>query len=268
MAEYFSPFTRTDVFPEEEFLPHAKPLWLTKDSSPKSSIILCLHGFTATCYEASVVAKAIFKQGMDAACLLFPAHGIKSIPVAKLAMAKLLFPRLLEVVRTDIVKARSLYDHVYIYGQSMGGTVALRMAEEGLVDGCATTAPAITLPSKGRLAAKFLGWLNFNQTKNEEIPYFNESYPFFNTKSIRQLHLLAKLVTKDLHQIQCPVLVCHSKKDLDIDPVITQWISNSVQGPVSIEWFNESGHTMPLDVQGSEVCATIASFFENMTEMK
>ncbi len=267
MASYFSPFTTTDVFPEDKFLPHAKP-FLIKDPSSKPSIVLCLHGFTATCYEASVVAKAIFKQGMDAACLLFPAHGIKSIAVAKSAMAKFSFLRLLEVVRADIISARSLYDHVYIYGQSMGGAVALRMAEEGLVDGCATTAPAITLPSKGRLAAKYLGWLNFNQTKNENLAYFNESYPFFNTKSIRQLYLLAKLVAKDLHKIQCPVLVCHSKKDLDIDPIITQWISNSVQGPVLIEWFNESGHTMPLDVQGSEICATIASFFVNMTEKK
>ena len=38
LMSFISPFNTTDVFPKEDFLPHAKPFWLTKDPSSKSSI--------------------------------------------------------------------------------------------------------------------------------------------------------------------------------------------------------------------------------------
>ncbi|UYP45651.1 hypothetical protein NEF87_001936 [Candidatus Lokiarchaeum ossiferum] len=73
---------------------------------------------------------------------------------------------------------------------------------------------------------------------------------------------MAKLVARDLDKIQFPILESHSQKDHDIDPIITQWISDATRGTVEIWWFNESGHTMPLDVQGAEICEAIAPFLK------
>ncbi|WP_371806259.1 hypothetical protein [Candidatus Lokiarchaeum ossiferum] len=71
---------------------------------------------------------------------------------------------------------------------------------------------------------------------------------------------MAKLVARELDKIQFPILESHSQKDHDIDPIITQWISDATRGTVEIWWFNESGHTMPLDVQGAKFVKQLLHF--------
>ncbi|WP_371806258.1 hypothetical protein [Candidatus Lokiarchaeum ossiferum] len=94
---------------------------------------------------------------MDAVTLLFPSHGIRSLPKAKKMMTHMNYHELLRAIHSEIKNARTIYKHVFIYEQSMEGLVPIRMASEELVDGCATTVPTIKFPFKDIFAAKFLG---------------------------------------------------------------------------------------------------------------
>jgi carboxylesterase len=261
MLPFYSAFEEIDDTIKAELMEFAAPSW-KKHTQPKSkSIVLCLHGYTATPREVQPAAKAIFKKGIDAALILFPAHGWKNPDKAKKVIAQMKYTELLQCVRSEIKRARELYTNVFIYGQSMGGGVAVAIAEEGLVDACALTAPAIKLPFIGEFAAFFLGWINLNVKKWDDTPFYHECYTIYNTRSAKELNKLAKNARANLHKIKCPVLECHSILDKDITPKVAKWIESSVSGEVTIEWYNKSGHTMLLDVQGEEISESIARFF-------
>lgn len=258
--EFFSAFGNENELPTDLLLPHSRPVWLK--GKTKKAIVICLHGFIATVYEARPIAEALFLAGIDAACPLFPAHGLKDEKAAEKAMSEVKYEQWLECIRQEIAFARKQYEKVFIYGQSMGGIVALRMAEEGLVDACATTAPAIKLPTGVGFGVKILGWANLNVHLTFNPKFFNEAYTFNNLRAVKQLQQMALLVRKDLQKIKCPLLSCHSPDDEAVSPKhVPKWLQAQIPHAL-IKWFS-GGHTMPLDVDAEKIKATIIEFFQS-----
>ncbi len=244
-------------------LPKGKPFWYRSNNETRTqAVVLCIHGHGATTYEVKSIGKALCRQGIDAAGLVLPAHGIENISLAKRAMGNITRVDYLDALHEEIKRARQLYNKVFIYGQSMGGALALVMAAEHLVDACAVSSAALKLPPGSGLLTLLLGKinLNLNVTLNRE-PFENEVYAFRNSRESRQLYKLSIHARKHLDLIQCPLLVCHSHHDLIIDPVVPHWIQNRAQGEVALRWYDESGHCLPLDMQGTEMARDITEFF-------
>lgn len=266
--KYYSGFSTEEIIPQEFLFPNTQPFWLkhnTKES--KKAIIICVHGHGATTYEIRPIAEVIFKKGIDVAGLILPAHGIKEIKQAQKAMGKVKMDYWLTAVRSEIAKAKEIYEHVFIYGQSMGGALSLVMAAEDRIDACAVTAAAIKLPKIAAILTFFVGWINFNMAVNlESNKIFNEVYAFRNMHDTKQLQKLANYSLKNLENIKCPLLVCHSHNDKIINPIVPLLIQKYSNGPVKINWYDKSGHCMPLDIQGKEIASDIADFFINQLD--
>ncbi len=264
---YFSGFDPITEDIKSELLPRAQPFWLQSQKNEKSVVVICLHGFTGTTHESRPIGEAVHGKGLDAMGFLNPAHGLANEKRARRAMNSVKMEDWLEATRTEIKEAYKRYDHVYIYGQSMGGVIALIMAQEKRVEACALTAPAIRLPFGAGTITTLLGWTKITTSlplAKSEIDI--ESYNFESAHAGYQLLKMARIARKNLNQIECPVFEAHSKKDDVIHPKVAKWIENEVQGPVEIRWFNDSGHTMPLDKQGPEVAESIADFFVKCAE--
>jgi len=265
---YYSGFSPKEFIPNNLLFPNADPFWLKHHSDDsKKAVVICVHGHGATTYESLPIAKQIFNKGIDVVGMILPAHGIKDIKHAQKAMGKVIMHDWLNAIRTEIKKAREIYDHVFIYGQSMGGAISLVMASENLVEACAVTSPAIILPKIAGIITFLLGWLNINVSvnlENEEI--FNEVYAFRNMKDSKQLVKLAKYTRKNLFKIRCPTLVCHSHNDQIIDPSVPKLIQNTAKSIVEIKWYDKSSHCMPLDVSGKQIGSDIGDFFKKLIE--
>ncbi len=219
---YHSGFSSPTSIPSNLLFPKALPFWLKNNTEvSKKAIVICIHGHGATTYESRPIAEHIFNKGIDVVGMILPAHGIEDIKQAQKAMGKVKMEDWLNAIRTEIKKAREIYDNVYIYGQSMGGAISLVMAAENLVEACAVTAPAIILPKIAGIITFLFGWLNINvlvNLENEEI--FNEVYAFRNMKDSKQLVNLARYTRKNLFKIICPTFVCHSHNDQIIDSTV------------------------------------------------
>ncbi|QEE16531.1 alpha/beta hydrolase [Promethearchaeum syntrophicum] len=253
---------------QETLLQYSNSFWLKNEKNriENNSVVICLHGWTATTFESKPVGDAIFQSGIDSAGPLLPGHGFKDNQIAKKILSEIKYTDWISAVRHEINKAKKIYKKVFIYGQSMGGALALNAASEGCVDGCAVTAPAIKLPILVNFLSPLIGFMNIFRKKERNQKFFNEEYPFESFKSANELRKLAKNVQKNLSKIKCPILVCHSKNDTGINPIVTEIIKENVKGPIEIAWFNDSGHSMTLDVQGNEITKKISTFFMNLTK--
>ena len=262
-VKYYSGFDTEESIPKNFLFPNARPFWLTHQSKDsKKAIAICVHGHGATTYEIRPIAEAIFQRGIDVVGLILPAHGIRDIKQAQKAMGSVKMEYWLNAVRSEIAEAKKIYSQVFLYGQSMGGALSLVMAAENRIDACAVTAAAIKLPKIAGILTFLLGWLNFNIPVNlESQPIFNEVYAFRNMPDTKQLQRLANYSLKHLKSIKCPLLVCHSHNDTSIDPIVPSLIQKNATGPVKINWYDKSGHCMPLDIQGPEIASDIADFF-------
>ncbi|WP_371803404.1 alpha/beta hydrolase [Candidatus Lokiarchaeum ossiferum] len=258
--KFYSAFEPLDSYPTELFMQDAIPFWLKGKSD--NAIVICLHGHGATTYEALPIGRIIFEKKIDCAGPLLPAHGLKNIKTAQKHMGGIKMEDWIAHARKEILIARSLYSHVFIYGQSMGGAIALLLAAEGLVDACAVTAPALLLPRITNLSP-FLGWLNVNiPVDTTQNSFFNEVYSFRNIKESKQLYKLSKLARRKLKLITCPVCVCHSHNDQTVNPKVVDIICRSVKGYVDVGWFDKSQHSMTLDIQAKEIGDKIGHFFQ------
>jgi carboxylesterase len=257
---FFSGFSAVPEDVKEKLYPDGLPFYHAHDPMA-TTICVCLHGFTATPYEVRPVADACFSAGLDTVAPLLPCHGYANLEDQHEHIIQMTLQGIIKATRAEIAAARRLFGRVFVYGQSMGGALALLMAEEGLVDACAMTAPAIKLPLGSGLGTVLFGRVNVNMKKKTKNTFYNASYPFNNSIAGVAVQHIALQARKNLDRITCPVLVCHSHNDSTISPIVPLWIQQRARGPVEVAWFDKSDHTMPLDVQGKEVSDTIAGFF-------
>ena len=261
---YFSGF---DPLPEKykgTIREDGKPFYLRSENN--KAIVISLHGFSANTYEARPVAEACLNVGIDAMAPLMPGHGYQDEESSYKMWSLVNSTEYLEGLRNDIKIARKNYEKVFIYGQSMGGALALTMAGEGLVDAVATTAPGILKIPKIfllfiRLCAFLFGGklIKMDPTKK----FYNSAYEQVPLRAINSIIGLLPYSRKMVKNVACPFLLVVSESDDMINPKkILKALPKDAKSNTKIEWYNESGHTMPLDVNGKEICESIARFFK------
>ena len=225
--------------------------------------VVALHGYGATPFEVRPVARACSALGFDVTAPLQAGHGFRERADQWKGFERLDPGALLECARREVQACRARgYDAVFAFGISMGGALALRLAAEGRVDAVAVAAPAIRIP---RVAA--LGEI-LPLRLRVALPAFkpperfeNPSYDFHSVASLRALRGVAREARAQLSRIHCPVLVMQTRADEVIPVRVGDEIEAHVRGPLARAWFDESGHSMTVDVAGGRVAEAAASFF-------
>jgi carboxylesterase len=263
MVTYYSGFSQLSPHDRASLIPEGVPFWLKASQNPTRSVVVCLHGFTATPFETLPIAKQCVEKEIDAVGPLMPGHGIADLEEAKRVFSTIKWTDWVDAVAAEIIQAKKIYQHVFVYGQSMGGALTCEAAEAGWVEAGAMTAPALILPrGAGFISTMTHHWnLTIRKTRDLKNKFVNYSYAFDNSKAGYELLLLSRHARANLAKISCPLFIAHSHNDPIITPIVPPLIQARVQGPITLQWFDRSLHTMPLDVQGGEVAKAIGLFF-------
>ncbi|MBE5766888.1 MAG: alpha/beta fold hydrolase [Clostridiales bacterium] len=181
--------------------------------------ILLLHGFTATCAQMRPLADKLRDAGYTVSVPLLPGHGTTIEDMERsnwkewLACAKQAYVRLQEKV-----------DNVIVAGLSMGGTLALLLAEEYMPDGCIAIAPAISLRNKTAWLAG-LAWpfmprmAGGSENRGEDYLHsLDVCYGATPVKKVADLNRLRARAMRNLALIACPLFVIQPAKDTTVDP--------------------------------------------------
>ncbi|NTV52075.1 MAG: alpha/beta fold hydrolase [Candidatus Firestonebacteria bacterium] len=118
---FSEPAAYTVADPAQYFSPAVAPVFQTRPEH--DTLIIFFHGFPASPREFRLVAQSLAGE-YDIDVPLLPGFGTTTAAVKQSN-----FSQWLAYARAEYLKQRPRYAHVYLCGQSMGGTLVLRLAE-------------------------------------------------------------------------------------------------------------------------------------------
>ena len=231
---------------------------------------LLLHGFEATPQILREMAQRLADAGISSRAILFPGHGTT---VAEFAASR----------RADwVAAAEQAYDDmvqqhrvVYVIGFSMGGTVALNLAERRDVAGVVCLAPFLRITRKwfhlvrAESLSRLCRWLRFPRVvKNIPLDVADASVRpqvihagFTPIATACSLFDLADQTRSGIGSITCPLLVLHGRLDRVADPRESERLIEQVQSnPKRLIRLDRSAHLLPMDYDKARVFAETIAF--------
>jgi carboxylesterase len=247
--------------PSFDILPESGEYHYERSPRDAKAAVLCIHGYIATPYEVKPAADALSKLDYHVIAPVLPLHGISSRKEAVVAFRNVSYKAWIDFIVEKAKALKARYGKLYVYGQSMGGLLALYLGELGIVDKIAVTGAAIYLPRGVGFITSLLGKfpiiLKIKYPGEDGNPY----YDFVSSRGGRQLFLVSKMVRNDLHKITCPLLIVHSHNDIAVPYKAALLMKEKIPSAI-LKWFDDSGHTYLLDKKSAEIVNEIVEFFE------
>lgn len=254
-------------------------------------LLFCLHGFPSTSADFRPFLSEADVLGYDLVAPLLPGCG--TVPSDLKGQG---FDSFLAAARSEYLRLRPRYERVFLVGQSVGGALALALAEEHCaVPALAPSAAAIVgtpvalnaLARHGMVrhpliyAARFLAL--FTPSLGARLPEpdrrgedgddrwlgYRGIFPGFTYS----LQIRLPEVEKKLRRVTCPILICHARGDRMVDYRNTQIIaggvgSDRIEGyTANMDRFRHIRHSLLLyDSQRDRVRERIFRFFGEFRE--
>jgi carboxylesterase len=227
-------------------LPGAEPFG--HDGSADLGALLC-HGFTGSPQGMRGWGEYLATEGFTTRCPLLPGHGTTWRDANRTTWTD--WYGALSGALDELTERCA---SVIVCGLSMGGTLALRLAETRgpEVAGLVLVNPSVTTLRKDATLAPLLAKVLPSMPPiagDIAKPGVTElSYDRLPLKAFVQLRSLWKVVRADLAQVSCPVLVFRSAQDHVVEPVSTELVLAGVASADRAEVvLPDSYHVATLD---------------------
>jgi carboxylesterase len=235
----------------------------------KGHAFLLLHGFTSSPKEFSELAKAIAEKGFGVFVPLLPGHGTNPRDLEKIKKDDWI-----KSIETIFENLQKRYSQISVIGFSLGGALALHLAEKYVVVQLVLIAPWIIIykdPSgffsvefKIKSIGRFVRY-----SRKETVGNINDpagltrhfAYFHFPLSAVREAIALVKEVKKNIQKVIAPCLLIHSKNDKTIDWHGSDWIYNHIGSKEKkLLWLTKSNHVVMLDYDKETVLQKIMEF--------
>lgn len=205
-------------------MPEAEPF--TFDAPTQSSVGICvLHGFTGSPKSVTPWGKALAAEGWSVRVPRLPGHGTRWQD-----MNITTWEDWLAEADRKVTELRERCSQVFVMGLSMGGSLALRIAEHhgDAISGIVLVNPAVHSERPDRFLLPFISRFipSFPGVSNDiAMPGGDEGA--YDRMPLKAAHSLTKLwaaVKADIAKVDQPLLVFHSEQDHIVEPSNTAWI--------------------------------------------
>ena len=239
------------------------------DGGP-TGVLLC-HGFTGSPQSLRPWAEYLAKAGLAVSLPRLPGHGTTWQEMARTRWEDWFA----EIDRTfDELQQRC--DEIFVMGLSMGGCLALRLAENrgAAVRGLVLVNPSVTADNKVLFAVAPLLKLLVPSVKgiasDIKNPQANElGYDRTPTKAAATLPGLWRSTQQHLSDLTQPVLVYHSTDDHVVGPASLRLLTSALPpGQVEVRELRDSYHVATLDNDAEAIFAGSLEFVRVHSEVK
>ena len=224
--------------------------------------VLLLHGFTSSLDCVNGVVPYLKDLGCDIEMPVLRGHGTKPEDLCGVKY----FDWLVDAERAyELLASRT--DGVFIVGLSMGGLVALNLAQQHTDTlGVVTWAAALEFVNPlarfvGILGRFFKMWPGQNSFNDPECRKKCTNYPRFATDSFASLYEFAQKTKEILPDIKVPACLIQSYKDQVIKPSAARYIYDHIGSEtVELNWLSRSGHELGQDMECTTVFEITADY--------
>jgi carboxylesterase len=227
--------------------------------------VLCLHGLTGTPYEVRPPAEALAEQGFFCRGPLLPGHGTDVSDLFAIGRDAWIEAIL---VAHDALAAR--HERVYVLGLSLGGVLALALAQRRSLAGAVVMAAPLRLPAFVRSGVPLLARVMRALPKrpailDEEARARHPGYDRMPLGAVNELLRLAREVEAGLDRVSAAVQLIYSRKD----PTVPAYNAGIVMrglppGEHELHWLDDSAHVLPVDRERELVARRVVDFLQRL----
>ena len=225
--------------------------------------VLLLHGFTGSAAHMRPLGERLHAQGFTVQAVNLPGHA-----AAMEALAETAWDDWLDAVKEAFLEMERTCTRVSVAGLSMGGCLALLLAEQ--------MQPAAIAPISAPMGTQLPLWLAtltrpifptiwWKSRDGNPVPLVNEydyGYPGFRNGCARHLDRLIKMARRNLHAVTCPVLVVQSHADETIIPQSAEIILNGISSEQkSVLWLDDVPHVCTITHEAETIAEALAAHF-------
>ncbi|MGW1678983.1 alpha/beta hydrolase [Saccharopolyspora sp. NPDC002376] len=234
------------------------------DGSDDIGVLLC-HGFTSTPQSMRAWGEHLAAEGLTVRCPLLPGHGTRWQDLNKTD-----WQDWYRTVAGELAELRERCSSVFVFGQSMGGTLTLRLAQEHPdIAGIVLVNPSVLTQRK---AARMLPLISRVLPSLGGIPGdiakpggFELAYQRLPLRAMASLQQLWGVVRPDLGRIRQPVLLYRSEVDHIVEPVNAAVVLDGVRSEDLTEVvLTDSFHVVTLDHDAPRVFSGSVEFLQRI----
>lgn len=223
--------------------------------------VLLLHGFTGSAAHMRLIAEGLHRRGFTVQLVNLPGHATTMAD-----MGKTTWQHWLDYARDAFRHLQERCKYASVVGLSMGGCISLLIAEQmhptAIVPVSAPMAVQNKMLPLARFAAPFLPMVWWQTRDSFDFPVIRQydyGYPGFPTHLGGDLHRLIRMARRDLHAVQCPVLVVQSHGDQVISPDSADVILRGVSSPkAGVLWLDSVPHVCTISHEHERITEAIA----------
>lgn len=211
--------------PEADFSsPVCQPYFVQGDSHA----VLLFHGFTGSAAHMRPLAEGLVTQGFTVRSINLPGHATRLED-----MRNCTWQDWLNAAKEEFTRLKEQYEFVSVAGLSMGGCLALMLAEQNDPTAVVTISAPMGVQNRmmplAGLASLFVPEVSWDERKDDALDArYDMGYSGFPTKSAVGLNRIIREARENLCAVTCPVLVVQSDGDTTIRPESMQVILDGV----------------------------------------
>lgn len=234
---------------------------------------LLVHGFRSSPRDLRLLADFLAESGISSLSMLLPGHG-STVEALSKSRAEDWYRA---VVSAHDRLARQ-HSRVFVFGHSLGGLLALRLAQDRALPGLVVTCPLVLVssaragPVRRALGALLYRLPVFSTTlvhhrppdiRDAELRSQHTSSPFYPLATTASLLGLVKSGVGRLEFVTCPTLIFQARTDRVVDPggALDVYLRLGADRKQLI-WLEHSGHEALLDSERNEVARRIVEFIQ------
>ena len=233
--------------------------------------ILLLHGFTGSAGHMRLVGEELHQKGYTVLGIHLPGHG-----TAMEDMGCVGWQEWLQAAKEGVLTLKECCDTVSVAGLSMGGVLALLIAQQTKIHSAIVMSAPMALKSKYASLAPFASpfspltyWRGDPKREKFLDQRYDYGYAGFPTKKVGDLLHLIRMARRNLFAVTCPTLVIQSHADDTIHPDSADIILRGIRSEQkAVLWLEEVPHVITISREYRHISSVIVEFLQSAQSLQ